>query len=63
MGGWTHRNARTNPRDLPERNLTCHEVGHSVGFRDGGYNGTSFMTGGNNAVLNEFERLQIDGPH
>lgn len=53
--------ARYKLTTLLQENLTCHEIGHTVGFRDGGFNGTSCMTGGNNAILNWFERLEING--
>jgi hypothetical protein len=52
--------ARYNLSTLGQQNLTCHEIGHTVGFRDGGWNGTSCMTGGNNAILTSFERGEIN---
>lgn len=36
-------------------NLACHEIGHSVGFRDGADAGTSCMNGGNNGILTKPE--------
>lgn len=41
-------------------NLACHEIGHTVGFRDGGTASTSCMDGGNNGVLGTYERRLIN---
>lgn len=49
-----------NLTQLQEENLTCHEVGHTVGFRDGGTDGTSCMDGGNNAVIGLWEWFWIN---
>ncbi len=43
-----------------EANLVCHEVGHSVGLRDGGWARTSCMDSGDNAQLGVYERSLIN---
>jgi hypothetical protein len=40
---------------MQRHNLACHEIGHSVGFRDGADAGTSCMNGGNNGILTQPE--------
>ena len=46
--------------DLLQNNLVCHELGHSVGFRDGGTAGASCMTGGDNNKLAWWEIQKIN---
>jgi len=41
-------------------NLACHEIGHTVGFRDGADAGTSCMNGGDNGILTQAERNVIN---
>ncbi len=41
-------------------NVFCHEVGHTVGFRDGGTAGTSCMDGGDNGILGQYEIDKIN---
>jgi len=46
--------------ELLRNNLVCHELGHSVGFNDGGTSSTSCMTGGNNNKLDPYEIRAIN---
>jgi len=41
-------------------NLVCHEIGHSVLFRDGGTTGSSCMTAGDNSRLGWWEKGTIN---
>jgi hypothetical protein len=43
-----------------EKNLACHEVGHTVGFDDGGTARLSCMDGGDNAKLGSYEKIRIN---
>lgn len=43
-----------------KNNAVCHEFGHTVGFDDGGLNGGSCMTGGDNTRLAGWEVLQLN---
>lgn len=45
---------------LLSKNLACHELGHTVGFRDGGNNGTSCMDGGENGAIDDWEISHIN---
>lgn len=45
---------------LQERNLVCHEIGHTVGFGHG-TDHTSCMSGGNNNILGWWEVNLING--
>ncbi len=42
-------------------NVACHEIGHTVGFDDGGTAGFSCMDGGNNGILASYEINKING--
>ena len=49
--------------DLLQNNLVCHELGHSVGFGDGGTAGASCMTGGENNRLAWWEIQTINSKY
>ncbi|MEZ5279011.1 MAG: hypothetical protein R2770_00945 [Acidimicrobiales bacterium] len=43
-----------------QNNLVCHELGHTIGFDDGGTTQTSCMTGGHTAKYNSTETNVIN---
>ncbi len=45
---------------LLQNNLVCHELGHTVGFADGGTLQHSCMDGGDNNMLRPYERGKIN---
>ena len=46
--------------DHMQNNLICHELGHTVGFADGGNLKTSCMDGGDNNELGNYEMGKIN---
>ncbi|MBQ89816.1 MAG: hypothetical protein CL441_00110 [Acidimicrobiaceae bacterium] len=53
-------NVATGMSVLHKHNMACHEIGHTVGFRDGGTAQTSCMDGGNNQMLGTYEIAKIN---
>jgi hypothetical protein len=52
--------ADTNLSTSLQKNLVCHEAGHTVGFRDGGTDQTSCMDGGDNSQIKSYEIGKIN---
>jgi hypothetical protein len=52
--------ADTNLSSSLQKNLVCHETGHTVGFRDGGDDQTSCMDGGDNSQIKSYEIGKIN---
>lgn len=52
-----------NLSELLQNNLVCHELGHTVGFGDGGTAGASCMTGGDNNQLAWWEIQTINSKY
>ena len=57
-----HPDTYSHPRmtELLRNNLVCHELGHTVGFQDGGTSKTSCMTDGRNNMLDQWEIRAIN---
>lgn len=59
-------NERSLTQNLPshmKNNLVCHELGHTVGFNDGGTTGSSCMTSGQNSRLGWWEVATINASY
>lgn len=53
-------NDSANGSTLTQKNITCHESGHTLGFDDGGTDQTSCMDGGNNGLVGPNEVAHVN---